>query len=571
MHLDALALACIVQELQTLGTPARVQQALMPDAHTMTLELYAQRQRRYLSLHVQGPDSWLALQTPKPRRGESNVISLLELLRKYARGGILTELVQPNPIERVAVIHLHHRQRGRTRLILELTGRRSNLLLVNPEGRILGQLHQVSKQATRWLRPGQPYAPPPLPHRLSPLDCSPESLADQLSLQGEAKAVQALPRVLAGIGPTQAREIVYRVTGTVDVEVRDLDPALLVSVIKDLWLPISTGQWQPSQALRNDRQEIYAPFPIRHLPNAQPVAHLHEAWAQRVSSDPYHGVRAAVQLALRKSQDRARRRLDATHKDLPQEGAAAELRWQAQWLLALQSDIAPRQDSISIPSEEDGLEVEIRLRTDMTPVQQAEGMFQRARKLERAAQILPARIRKLEEDLEYLDQLTLDLAAAQDRADIEAVRLDLEASGLYRSQRRNKPPIRPPKPTRGHRVFVSPDGFRILVGRNARQNDKVTFTHAAARDLWLHVRAQPGSHVVVCTGGQAVAPETVMAAAQLAAYFSQSRGENRVSVSVTAKRHVTRLKGGRPGQVRLRQGQVDTVVANATLPDLREI
>ncbi len=570
MHLDALALACVVHELRALGVPARVQQVLMPDAQTVALELYAQRQRRYLSLHVQGPTSFLALQAKKPRRGEAGTASMLELLRKYGRGGLLTDLVQPNPVERVVAVHLSHRQHGPTRLLLELTGRRSNLLLTNPEGRILGRLHSVSSKASRPLRPGQPYVPPPLPDRLSPLDCTQATLAGQLALCGQAKAVQALPRVLAGMGPTQAREIVYRVTGSVEAETRALDPHLLLQVLGELWRPVATGQWQPSQVTREGQPRVVAPFLIRHLPDAQPLAQLHEVWAEQSPDDPYHEARNAVQQAVQKSRDRARRRLEATRQDLPQEGASAALRWQAQWLLALQSRIAPRQESVCIPGEEDGPKIEIRLRPDMTPVQQAEGMFKRARKLERATQILPGRLRELARDLDYLDQLALDLAAAQDRADIEAVRLDLEASGLYRPQQRQRQ-ARPPQPTRSHRIFVSADGFRILVGRNARQNDRVTFTHAAARDLWLHARGQPGSHVVVCTGGQAVAPETVAAAAQLAAYYSQSRGESKVPVTVTAKRHVTRLKGGRPGQVRLRKGQADTVVVNATLPDLAEI
>ncbi len=569
MPLDALALACIVHELRAWGVPARVQQVLMPNPHTVALELYAQRQRRYLFLHVQGPDSWLALQTARPRRGEGGPASMLELLRKYGRGGILTDLAQPHPVERVVVARLSHVQHGPTQLIVELTGRRSNLFLVHPEGRILGQLHPVSRQARRPLRPGQAYALP-VQDRLSPLDCSPAHLAAHLASSDQPQAVPALLRVLAGMGPVQAREIVYRVTGHVDAETRELDPGRLWQVLGDLWRPVATGQWQPSQIQAHDQPGISAPFPIHHLPHARPLAQLHAVWAEQVPGDPYHGARDAVQTALQKSRDRARRRLKAARQDLPRAGAPAELRLQAQWLLALQSRIAPRQESIFVPGAEEGSRTEIRLRPDMTPIQQAEGMFKRARKLERAAQIVPTRIRQLTRDLEYLDQLALDLTAAQDRADIEAVRLDLEGSGLYRPQHR-KPPARPPQPTRGHRVFVSVDGFRILVGRNARENDRVTFRHAAARDLWLHVRAQPGSHVVICTGGQAVAPETVRLAAQLAAYYSPRRGEHKVPVSVTTKRHVTRLKGGRPGQVRLRHGQADTVIVNATLPDVPEV
>lgn len=570
MHLDALAIACVVHELQPLSAPARVQQVLMPDAQTLTLELYAQRQRRYLSLHVQGPDSWFTLQGEKPRRGEAATTPMLELLRKYGRGGLLTELVQPNPVERVVIAHLSHQRHGQTRLILELTGRRSNLLIINQDDRILGQLHPVSSTAGRSLRPGQSYAPPPLQDRLSPMECDHTDLRNWLAQCDKGKAVQALSRAWAGIGPTQAREIVYRVTGNSAAETSDLDPGRLRQTLQELWQPVAAGQWQPSQVSREGKQTVFAPFPIRHLQGAQPLVQLHAVLAERTPVDPYHGARDAVRVALRKSRVRALRRLEATRQDLPAEGAAAQLRLQAHWLLALQSGISSEQTSVSIPDEDGAAGTEIQLRPELTPFQQADGMFKRARKLERAAQILPGRIEKLARDLDYLDQLVLDLAAARDRADIESVRLDLEASKLYRAPKR-KPQNRPPKPTRAHRVFASQDGFRILVGSNARQNDKVTFIHAAARDLWLHVREQPGSHVVICSGGQAVAPETVTAAAQLAAYYSQRRGENKVPVTVTTKRHVTRLKGGRPGQVRLRQGQADTVIANATLPDLAEI
>ena len=271
MRLDALAIACLVHELRSLSVPARVQQVLASDAHTLVLELYAQHQRRYLSLHVQGPDSGLALQVERPRRGEAVTSGMLELLRKYGRGGLLTDLIQPNPIERVVVVHLSHPQHGPTQLIFELTGRRSNLLLANPDRRILGQLHPVSSQASRPLRPGQQYEPPPLQNRLSPLDCSQADLAGRLLESGQAQAVSALTRILAGIGPTQAREIAYRTTGKVEAETRALEPFRLLAVLRELWAPVNTGQWQPSQVLRDDQQGVAAPFPIRYLPDAQVI------------------------------------------------------------------------------------------------------------------------------------------------------------------------------------------------------------------------------------------------------------------------------------------------------------
>ncbi|MBK8048678.1 MAG: DUF814 domain-containing protein, partial [Anaerolineales bacterium] len=97
--------------------------------------------------------------------------------------------------------------------------------------------------------------------------------------------------------------------------------------------------------------------------------------------------------------------------------------------------------------------------------------------------------------------------------------------------------------------FRSERGFEILVGRNARQNELVTFSLARPGDVWLHARGVPGAHVVVKAAGRTPDPDTVTAAAQLAAYHSGARGERAASVIVTDRRHVHRPPGGRTGQV----------------------
>jgi predicted ribosome quality control (RQC) complex YloA/Tae2 family protein len=112
---------------------------------------------------------------------------------------------------------------------------------------------------------------------------------------------------------------------------------------------------------------------------------------------------------------------------------------------------------------------------------------------------------------------------------------------------------------------MTPEGIEILVGRNARQNEIVTFKMAASQDLWLHVRGAPGAHVVVRSGGRPVTAETIQIAAQLAAYYSNLRGERAVSVAVTRRRFVERVSKGRPGQVTIRNEE--TIIVAAEMPE----
>jgi len=95
----------------------------------------------------------------------------------------------------------------------------------------------------------------------------------------------------------------------------------------------------------------------------------------------------------------------------------------------------------------------------------------------------------------------------------------------------------------------SRDGFTILIGKNSRQNEEVTFHQAAANDTWLHARGVPGAHVIIKAGGRDIPRSTLEQAASLAAYYSQARGSTSVTVDYTLQRHVRHMKGGGPGMV----------------------
>ena len=113
--------------------------------------------------------------------------------------------------------------------------------------------------------------------------------------------------------------------------------------------------------------------------------------------------------------------------------------------------------------------------------------------------------------------------------------------------------------------FDSRRGFEILVGKNARQNEKITFDTAHSDDFWLHIRGMPGAHVVVRRRGSDVDDGTLEEAAQLAAYYSKARGERNAEVIITRRRSVNRIAGGRPGQVSVRNEE--TIIVPAVLPE----
>ena len=112
----------------------------------------------------------------------------------------------------------------------------------------------------------------------------------------------------------------------------------------------------------------------------------------------------------------------------------------------------------------------------------------------------------------------------------------------------------------GVRRYLSTDGYEILVGRAARDNDQLTFKIAQPNDLWLHAGDYPGSHVVIRNPTRKEIPHrTIVEAAQLAARFSQASEDSKVVIHYTPRKFLSKPKNSAPGLVRLSRFKSITV------------
>ena len=553
-----------------------MQQVLLTDAHSVGFEIYAQRQRRYLFASAQANGGRVHLTSQKLRRGVDQETPLLLLLRKYVRESILDAVVQPDPTERILHLHFDHPGFGITKLIIEPMGRLSNILLVNANGNILDCVNRVrpGENAQRVLMPGRPYMPPALQDRLPPVDDGREGYYEELALllQGQGKLWKAIAEGIAGASPTVGREVAWRATGDGETPAANAPVIGVAQALQELWSSVESGEWSPGTWQEHGKVTGYSAYPVHFRPGYTPVESISEAIeayyaAQSGASesegqpaDAYAGLRQQAAAQLSRARRRVERQLTASAGDQPAVGAATKLRTEAEWLLALHTQLASGQKVLEVDLGE-GEPLRITLDPTLTPVEQAQRNFKKAGKLARAAEFVPQRRAQLTADLAFLDQLATDLLLAENQPQIAAVVSELQNSGLL-PQRPGRSKVT--RPAQELLRLYSVNGVEIIVGRNARQNDHITFAVANASDLWLHARDIPGAHVIIRSGGQPVDQETLHAAAQLAAYYSQRRGDSAVPVAVTPRRFVTRVPGGRPGQVHVRQEE--TVVVPATMP-----
>jgi len=213
-------------------------------------------------------------------------------------------------------------------------------------------------------------------------------------------------------------------------------------------------------------------------------------------------------------------------------------------VLAHSRAIPPRAERVTLPDWE-GNPVEITLDPRTSAVDNAQRLFREYRRLQRAQQALQAPIARVRAEIDFLDEVLLALEAATTAQEVEEIRQ------LWREERpgsAGRPQRRMQAPSPGPRRHTH-DGFTLLVGRNPRQNEKLTLKVAARDDLWFHARNIPGSHVILRTAGRVPGEATLLAAAVLAARHSKAASASSVEVVCTPVHRVRKPPGSPPGKV----------------------
>ena len=271
----------------------------------------------------------------------------------------------------------------------------------------------------------------------------------------------------------------------------------------------------------------------------------------------YSAAKKPLREALEEAQARLSKKLESLRRSLQDDAALEHLRQGGELLLAYQYTLQSGQTVLRAQYEVDGPELAIELDPALTPLENAQSYFERYDKAKRAREGVPQLVEAAEQELDYLRQLETDLELATNWPEIGEVQDALQAGGYWRGRHTTRPGGGKPGPLK-----VVADDFVIWVGRNSRQNDAVTFDKGGPDDLWLHVRGMPGAHVIIKSAGRDVPPDVIERAAAIAAYYSRARTERRVLVDVTRRKHVRKIKGGKPGMVTYRnESPVEVVPA----------
>lgn len=321
--------------------------------------------------------------------------------------------------------------------------------------------------------------------------------------------------------------------------------------------------------------ELYSPPPTRqNAKSADPLtvnilpeddgsmsAGFDRLYTEREAEERFKSRALAAERDLEREIAKREKLIARLKSDREQHGDADKWKRYGDLILANLSTAKRSGDKISVIDyfDETAPQIEIEADENASLTDSAQKYFRKYTKAQNAAVEIGRRISAVKSQLSELQNKREKLAQAVNDRD-EAF-FDTPAKGNKETRRDRKEKQR----FSGARQFTSSDGFEILVGKKATDNDYLTFRMAGSLDTWLHAADYSGSHVVIRNPNRKEIPNrTLLEAAQLAAFYSSGKSQPKAAVHYTQKKFVNKPKGAAPGLVRL--ASFKTILVEPVIP-----
>ena len=577
MPLDAIMLNSVVKELSAALTVGRIDKIQQPEPDEIIIPVRSQGQNHKLLLTANANSPRITLTAvSKPNPAQAPMFCML--LRKHLSGGRITTIIQPD-YERIVEIHAESPNEmgdmSVKRLIIEIMGKHSNIILVDATGTIMDSIRHVSKElsSVREILPGRTYIRPPSFGKSAPWPVDDShflSLFEKEENSGKS-AHQIIYQSYNGISPVMGSEICLRAGITPNAfSLNSTERSCLLSAFTALYENVEKGCFSCHLYEQEKGKRDIAPFEMLFYGKTENTETI---WNK---SEKYDSPSEMIETYYRKQDisyrmnqksadlrklvsmhiDRCQRKEQIYKETLLEIEDREQLRRYGELITAYIYTIPEKADKVKLPDfydqgqEAEAPNVEIPLDPSKTPAENAQSYFKRYNKAKRTFSALQGQIKTNEDDLAYLDSILASLASIENENDINEIRKELAEQGFIKKKPqkgKNKGSGKGGKSKPLH--FRSSEGFDIYVGKNNTQNDELTMKFARSGDLWLHTKDIAGSHVIIHGNGKEIPEKTILEGAMLAAYHSKGRQSSQVPVDYTFKKYVRKPKGAKPGFV----------------------
>lgn len=514
MALDSLCIASLKRELSEALLGGKVDKVTQPGRNEIVLHMRGKRENVKVLFSAE-PGCCRVQLTSLNRENPAQPPVFCMLLRKHLTGGRLLEIQQPEQ-ERILRFRFQCTDElgdsVKRELVLEMLGKGPNLILLDGEERILACTRRVEgdlASGKRQVMPGLFYHLPEPFFAVPPL------------LKREAE--------FRGLEPAEAYE---RWAG--EIQEGRYEHVMLCREGKGFdvsFLPIlQYGPEVENRRFGTFGEMLDEYFAKREMENR----------AKQRGGDLLKTVKALRQRVERKLGNQSRELLEAQERE--------GLRIRGDLLTSNLYAMRKGMSGVRLVNyyDPEGSELEIELDPLLTPQQNAARYYKAYSKAKTAEAMLTGQVEKGKKELEYLDSVAENLLLAESERDFLEIRQELEAAGYLRAKKTGKKVMKvQAKPLE----FTTSAGLKVSVGKTGSQNDRLTCQQAGKTDWWFHTQKIHGAHVILWCQGKEPDEQSVLEAAQLAAFFSAAGEGSKVPVDYTQVKYVKKPAGAKPGMV----------------------
>ena len=566
MALDGVLLSFIAAEINSRLENARVDRVLQPERDELDIVFRMRKGSVRLLISASSNNPRLHF-TQNPKENPASPPMFCMLLRKHLSSARFTGAEQSG-FERILFLNFDcYNEFGdqvKKRLAVEIMGKHSNIILIDENGRITEAIKHIddTMSSKREVLPGIRYELPPQQDKLNPVVAQPEEIMQRVLAIGAGELQKALLTVLQGVSPIVCRELAKQACRDTTIRTKELLPEQkerLIFFLKRFSQDIKENKGLPQLVMdaKTGKPIDFSFLDITQYGTAASVKR-YDDFSQLL--DAYYTERDRIERVSQRGHDflnvitnaveRISRKIDNQLLELKACDGREQLRIIGDLISSNIHNLKRGQSHCELENyyEEDLPKLAILLDPMLSPQQNSQKYFKEYRKAFVAEKFLKEQIEAGERELKYLETVFDELSRASGENELLEIREELVQEGYLKNRAGTRRQGRMVKESPPHR-FLSSDGFEILVGRNNRQNDKLTLKIAAKNDIWLHTRNIPGAHVIIRAGALKVPNSTVTQAAILAALHSHAGKSAQVPVDYTFVKNVKKPSGAKPGMV----------------------
>lgn len=562
MAFDGITVSAIKAEIEDKILGGRIDKVYQPEKDEIILGIRSMGQAYKLLLTSNASNPKFHFTQTNPSNPMTPPLFCM-VMRKHLQSGKIIKIEQPD-FDRILNIYVESLNElgdySVKKLVLEIMGRHSNIILTDENNTILDCIKHIGHDTSsvREVLPGREYTLPPSQGKINTLELDNNDFNEVLENNPSFEIQSVIYKNYTGISPIAASEICYRanVNGSTPVEaLTDIQKEIVFNKFAELVEDIKANRFYP-ESITNEKGKTIDFSPIEmtqfnglEIKKYTSISELIESfYANRDFAYRIGQKTQDLRKLITQNIERCIRKKDIQMQTLRSIKNRDELRLKGELLTANIYSIKKGMTTVELPnyySENQEL-VAIELDSNKTPSENAQKYYKAYNKAKRTFEALKDQIKSNDEELAYLESVLTSVNNCTDEQDVKEIRRELREEGYVKKVKNQK------DKSKKHSVplhFISQDGFDIYVGKNNIQNDELTLKFARPRDIWMHTKNIPGSHVIIVSNGQTIPDTTLNEGAMLSAFYSKAKNSSKVPVDYTEKKNVKKPNGSKPGFV----------------------